>query len=224
MTTVGGAGRFGAALGGHPTISVVQHEVEVGTGRLGAILAAAGVAIREGAPDGLVVLGGSMSANDEGVLRRGYELIEDALRRGVPVLGLCLGAQMVARTLGARVRRNPEREIGWRPVWWLGGDPLFEGLAQPEWMFHWHEETFDIPAGATRLARSEACENQAFRHGANVYGIQFHLEATPETIAAWVKEDGGAAAVDPWAHRQEMDRAAHTVFGRWATLVGCSRP
>lgn len=135
--------------------------------------------------DLLVVLGGPMSVNDEAEfswLAAEKRYVRDAVESGMPVLGICLGAQLIASALGARVHRNPEREIGWFPVQGVpAGRP---GLAFPPAFdaFHWHGETFDLPPGAVRLARTGACENQAFQLGDAVLGLQFHLEATPESV------------------------------------------
>ena len=110
---------------------------------------------------GLIFMGGPMSANDDlPYLRAELALIEQAAKAGTPVLGVCLGAQLIAKALGARVYRNRVKEIGWFPVSWTPAaarDPLFAGLSAPETVFHWHGETFDLPAGAEWLARSEAC-------------------------------------------------------------------
>ncbi len=181
---------------------------------------------------GLLFMGGPMSANgDLPFLRREQAIIRDAVEAGKPVLGVCLGAQLIARALGAQVYRNPETEIGWAPVYWTEAarhDPLFHGVTEPEILFHWHGETFDLPAGAARLASSELCRNQAFRIGSDVYGLQFHLEVTPDMIADWCAEDANAADVrelrrpiDPNAHAARLSELSDLVFGRWAgRLIG----
>ncbi len=115
--------------------------------------------------------------------------IEAALKRDIPVLGICLGAQLLAYTLGGRVQALPQWEIGWydlKPTAQAAADPLFCGLVQPQPVFQWHGYTFDIPAGATHLARSDSCENQAFRYGANSYGLQCHLELDERLIQRWL--------------------------------------
>ncbi len=182
---------------------------------------------------GLIVMGGPMSANDDlPFLRREMAIIEAAAAMGKPVLGVCLGAQLIARAAGARVYRNPVKEIGWAPVHWTAAartDPLFAELEGPETVFHWHGETFDLPSGAEWLAYTEACRNQAFRLGRHVWGLQFHLEVTPEMIAEWCaapenEEDvtGLAEPPDPYLHAARLAELARLVFGRWADRVARS--
>jgi GMP synthase (glutamine-hydrolysing) len=187
---------------------------------------------------GLLFMGGPMSANDDlPFIRQEIALIEAALAAGRPVLGICLGAQLLARARGARVYRNPVKEIGWAPVYWTEAgrrDTLFGGLRSPETVFHWHGETFDLPQDAQWLAWSDACRNQAFLAGSNAYGLQFHLEVTAEMISAWCREDANSgdvkelpAPVDPSAHAADVARVAAAVFDRWAGLIaggsGCAR-
>jgi GMP synthase-like glutamine amidotransferase len=183
---------------------------------------------------GLIFMGGPMSVNDDlDYVRREMDVIRQAERRGLPMLGVCLGAQLIAKALGARVYRNAVKEIGWFPVRWseaAAEDALLAGLPDPATVFHWHGETFDLPEGAVRLASSGACRNQAFRRGANIYGLQFHLEVTPPMISEWLAEDANSADVrevaqpiDPEAGAAELARMAETVFGRWTALVG-TRP
>src|SRR5438105_903870 len=133
----------------------------------------------------LIFMGGPMSVNDDlAYLRCEERHIREAVAKGVPVLGICLGAQLIAKALGGAVRRNRAKEIGWFDLRFTpaaAGDPLFDGL-DVETVFHWHGETFDLPPGAELLASSDLCRNQAFRMGDRVYGMQFHLEVTPEMI------------------------------------------
>jgi GMP synthase-like glutamine amidotransferase len=147
-----------------------------------------------GAFDGLVAMGGPMSANDEGEypwLAGEKALIREAIAAGKPVLGVCLGAQLIASALGARVYPNAEKEIGWFPLEGLPSeDPAIFRFPASMRAFHWHGETFDLPRGAIRLARSAACENQAFQLGASVVGLQFHLETSPESARALVDHCG----------------------------------
>jgi GMP synthase-like glutamine amidotransferase len=117
-----------------------------------------------------------------------FRFLQQAVEIKTPVLGICLGAQLIAKTLGAHVYRNREKEIGWAAVHLTadaGGDPVLGGLPSPSMFFHWHSETFTLPAGAVSLAYSDKCRQQAFRFGDTVYGIQFHPEITPEMIVDW---------------------------------------
>lgn len=142
---------------------------------------------------GLVVLGGPMSAYDTREhphLKTELHVIEEALRRGLPILGICLGAQLIATALGAKVRSNRAKEIGWydvAPTPRAADDPLFANFRSVERIFQWHGDTFAIPRGAAHLARSAACTNQAFRYGSNVYGLQFHLEVDEAMIDRWLR-------------------------------------
>jgi GMP synthase-like glutamine amidotransferase len=179
---------------------------------------------------GLIFMGGPMSANDDlTYLRHELRYIRQAVERGQPVLGVCLGAQLLAKALGARVYRNPVKEIGWFDIALTDAaleDPLFAGLDRTQTVFQWHGETFDLPAGATWLASSEACVHQAFRVAANVYGLQFHLEVTPEMIAAWCREDSNCgdvqeltAPLDPYRHTAHLAHLSRLIFGRWCGLL-----
>ena len=157
--------------------------------------------------DLLIALGGPMSVNDEARLpwlRPEKRLIARAIALGRPVLGICLGAQLIASALGARVYPGPHREIGWHPVYGVRGDP--GGFAFPEEFlaFHWHGETFDLPPGAVCLAHSTACRHQAFRIGRQALGLQFHVETTPASVAALI-EHGRDELAAGGAHVQTED-------------------
>lgn len=134
--------------------------------------------------DWLIVMGGPMSVHDETIypwLIAEKRFIQQAIESGKKVLGICLGAQLIAEVLGARVYPNLYKEIGWFTVERVADSvksPFPELLPVRAEAFHWHGETFDLPAGAIHLARSQACENQAFIYGKNVVGLQFHLEMT----------------------------------------------
>lgn len=180
--------------------------------------------------DALIFMGGPMSVNDNlPYLRQEEEYIRQAISRGMPVLGVCLGSQLIARALGAQVRRNPAKEIGWFDLTLTPtgrADPLLAGFGDRERVFHWHGETFDMPPGAELLASSERCRNQAFRVGSTVYGMQFHLEVTPAMIAAWCLEDENCgdvreldAPIDVEANAERMTGLARVTFGRWAEVV-----
>jgi GMP synthase-like glutamine amidotransferase len=179
---------------------------------------------------GVAVMGGAMSVNDSlPWLRHEERYIVRAISSGVPVLGVCLGAQLLAKCLGARVSAMGHKEIGWHPVKFTAAglqDGLLGGLQQEETLFHWHGDTFDLPRDAVKLAESRLCANQAFRHGENLYGVQFHPEVTPEIIQSWCTEDASCGGlrevtepVDPFAHGERAKAVASQIFGRWCDLV-----
>ena len=137
--------------------------------------------------DFLIAMGGPMSVNDEDVfgwLPLEKQFIRDTIAAGKPVLGICLGAQLIASAMGAKVYPNREKEIGWFPVQGIPGPMSASSFSFPLTtdVFHWHGETFDLPPGATLIARSDGCENQAFQVGTSVIGLQFHLEMTPTSV------------------------------------------
>lgn len=141
--------------------------------------------------DGLVLMGGPMGAYEEvryPFLRQECDLLEAVARRGDPVLGVCLGAQLLARALGAKVFRGDEAEIGFGEIELTPAgeeDPLFAGESHILPVFHWHGDTFTLPEGAALLASSAMYLHQAFRFGSMAYGFQFHVEPDSETWAAW---------------------------------------
>ncbi len=164
--------------------------------------------------DWLVVMGGPMSVHDEAKypwLKAEKRFIRQSIATGKIVLGICLGAQLVAEALGADVRKNEEKEIGWYPVRLTpeaGNAPAFRGLP-PEFMaFHWHGETFDIPAKATHVASSEACANQAFELS-RIVGLQFHLECSGESIEQFIKNGSGELTDGRYVQKADQIRAGY---------------
>lgn len=134
--------------------------------------------------DMLIVMGGPMSVNDEEIyswIVSEKDVIREAVESGKPTLGICLGAQFIASAMGAAVYQNSEKEIGWLPIQGISStdDSVFR-FPPLTTVFHWHGETYDLPPGATLLAQSPGCENQAFQIGKSTIGLQFHLETTPE--------------------------------------------
>lgn len=186
-------------------VRVFQHVPFEGLGAIEPWLAARGASIEttrlfDGARipppqdyDWLVVMGGPMSVHDEAALpwlREEKRAVADAIGAGKTVLGVCLGAQLIASALGAPVVRGREREIGWHEIERVAAPsehPLASALPPRAEVFHWHGETFALPPGAVHLARSEGCETQAFAIGPRVVGLQFHVETTPEGAAALVR-------------------------------------
>lgn len=152
---------------------------------------------------GLVILGGPMNVDEverHPHLRTELRLIEAALKADVPVLGICLGAQLIAKALGAPVRRNGGGEIGWFDVTLTAEaceDRLLSPFRPTERLFQWHSDSFEIPRGAVRLAESSACPNQAFRYGETVYGLQFHLEVDEPMIERWLRVEAMRRDLEP---------------------------
>ncbi len=175
--------------------------------------------------DTLVILGGYMSVNESDrypYITKEVELVKEFTGKGKKVFGICLGAQIMAKALGARVYAGTEKEIGWYDIELLEDglkDPLIARLAahpgggeirEKFKVFHWHGETFDIPAGAERIAGSSLYPNQAFRYGKDAYAFQFHIEVKKETIFEWLKNE----PVDMEKVRQETDANYEEYYGR----------
>lgn len=146
--------------------------------------------------DWLVIMGGPMNIYEDDKfawLTREKRFIERAIRKGKTVLGICLGAQLIADVLGARVFRNREKEIGWFPLQWTPEarrTPLFDFLPEATLALHWHGDTFPLPAGSIRLAHTDACENQGFLYNERVVGLQFHWETTKKSLLALIQNCG----------------------------------
>jgi GMP synthase (glutamine-hydrolysing) len=192
---------------------------------------------------GLVILGGPMNVDQESRyphLTHEMELIEQALKKDLPILGICLGAQLIAKVLGAEVRPNSAKEIGWHPVDRSPesrDDPVFAHFAERENLFHWHSQTFDLPSGAAHLASSQLCANQAFRHGDKVYGFQFHLEVDEPMVERWLivpyhqqELEQLKGRVDPEeirrlnrVHMQRLNELSRKTFGEFIKLLGIEK-
>ena len=184
---------------------------------------------------GIGFMGGPMSVNDDlPWIGPALALIRDAVERGVPVIGHCLGGQLLAKALGAEVARNPVKEIGWHPVAveagpvakaWLGED--LRGFIA----FQWHGETFALPPGATRILAGAHCANQAYVAGGIHLGMQCHVEMTPDMIRAWCRtgaaeiaasraspavEDAGAILARAQESLPALRAVARRLYSRWA--------
>jgi GMP synthase (glutamine-hydrolysing) len=230
---------------------VLQHDQCGGLGRYERVLAehavdahVPGIDDRARLPDwrafdGILALGGEQSLAARSVpIRLAHERasVAEAVRSGVPFFGVCLGAQLLAASLGAAVYRGPAPEVGLQSVFLTAagrGDPLFRGLPARLSVFQWHGDGFELPRGAVLLAGSSAYSNQAFRWGACAYGFQFHLEVTPHMARAWAELRGyerQLAAADAHgglpkllaaleAHAAALDALAATLLTRWLVLA-----
>ena len=219
-----------------PPILVLRHEPFEHLGHFAKILTTLGIPFvyRDlGQPislkghSGVIIMGGPMSANDPlPGLAEELKLIEEALHTGSPVLGICLGSQLIAKALGARVYKNAWKEIGWAPVSFTEAgqaDPLFRGMGPVTTLFHWHGETFDLPTGAEWLAYSERCRHQAFRYGGNAYGLQFHPEVTAPMISDWCTQPANCGDVAELEgpippHAVDLEPYARQVLKGWLTI------
>jgi GMP synthase-like glutamine amidotransferase len=233
-----------------PSCLVIQHVECEGSFAIGAALAAAGVTVDTrkvfaGDPlpldvsmfDGLVVMGGPMSpiSDDRFPTRAGeIDLISDALDRGTVTLGVCLGAQLLAVAAGGSVFAGEAGpEIGWGRVDLTvdaDRDPLFAGVSSRLTVLHWHGDTFELPAGAIRLASSPKYPNQAYRVGEGAWGLQFHVEVDDRAVRGFLDafgKEARAASQDPeaiatatQAHLEDLGPIRDRICGRFAHLVG----
>jgi len=152
----------------------------------------------------LIILGGSMPVNEEEnfpFLRWEKRIIRAAIDEAVPILGICLGAQLIATALGAAVFHGTVKEIGWSPISITPHgqvDSLLGYLPECATVFQWHSDGFELPSGAIHLASSIHYKNQAFRVGRSIYGLQFHLEVTPPMIERWIGERAKDLALAPY--------------------------
>ncbi len=178
---------------------------------------------------GLILLGGPMSANDNTpFLRHQLAALDVALRESIPILGICLGAQLLAKAAGAQVYRNQEPEIGFFNIQLTPAgvaDPILGKLDRQECVFHWHSDTFSLPRGSELLAYSASKKNQAYRIENFAYGLQFHPEVTPAMIGQWVREDQNSdiaeieTPFDANYNAKRLADVAEIIFTPWIDLV-----
>ena len=232
-----------------PKILVFQHVPYEPLGTLDPLLKASGFRIRYvnfGRDAGqrpaldkyaaLIVLGGPMNADQIDTypnLRTEVDILREALDRDMSVLGICLGAQLLAKALGGQVTRNDRREIGWYDVELTDAgaeDPVLSTFARRQTVFQWHEDGIELPAGSSvHLASSPASPVQAFRHGEHAYGFQFHLEADASLIDRWLRvpahrqvlaEEAGHIDADAIRARttteiERLQSLSEATFSRW---------
>lgn len=231
-----------------PKILVFQHVPYEPLGTLDPLLKRAGFRIRyinfgrepESRPsldgyEALIILGGPMNSDQIDVhpnLITEIEIIREAVSRDMSVLGICLGAQLLAKALGGSVSRNATREIGWYDVALTSDgacDPVLSTFASVQQVFQWHEDGIQLPPGVVHLASSNASSVQAFRHGEHVYGFQFHLEVNQSLIERWLTIPANqlvlrdeAGRIDPEVIRiqtsksvRDLEKLSQATFSRW---------
>jgi GMP synthase (glutamine-hydrolysing) len=223
-------------------IAVLHNLADAFTGHAGPALRSSGAELDErrllngdplpaaDEPDGIVVLGGDQSVRDidrDPLLMAEAELVRDAAVRGVPVLGVCLGAQLLAHAFGGRVARLPRRMVAWAPIEPLpaaAGDPVLGSLPAGAMALHWNEDGFEPPAGAVELLRRPGDSGEGFRYGDRAWGVQFHPEVDPESLEGWYRM--GYQELSEAEVTEEQARAADALYldGQRAlseALFGC---
>ncbi len=160
--------------------------------------------------DLLIIMGGPMGAYDDQKypwLTAEKQFIRESINTGKKVLGICLGAQLIAMVLGAAVYPHIHKEIGWFPLKLTGEgmeSKVFNGFPNEFLAFHWHADTFSFPSGAERLAETAACRNQAFSYGDRVIGLQFHLDAKRENIEQWIQNGAAELVKEQYVQASEQ--------------------
>lgn len=225
-----------------PLVLVIQHAEPETMGRFEPLCRELGIAWHlcrpyagEAVPpatqpyDGVILLGGPMNVDETDrcpFLADEVKLLQQAFRRQLPTLGICLGAQLMAKAAGARVTKGPAPEVGWFPVRLTESgrqDPLFDGIPEELMAFHWHEDTYALPSKAVHLASSAQYPQQAFRLGDQAYAFQFHPEITPELVERWA---GETSSSDPAPlreglvqHGESVAQTGRTLLTRWLEKV-----
>ena len=229
-------------------ILIIQHVRAEPPGTIGEILGAAHIPTKIvrvfegervpaalGDAAGLVVMGGPMGVYEQErypFLRRELRLIEQALKKEKPILGICLGSQLLAAALGAEVKPGRRKEIGWHRLRLKKSasvDPLWSGIRPVFTAYHWHGDIFALPRGAVSLALSDVTRQQAFRYAKNAYGFLFHMEVTEKIVQDMVRTfaeelrganmNGAAVLGGAKKYLTRLSEIGDTVFSRWAGLV-----
>ena len=234
------------------SILIIKHIPIEGPGSIGRFLKDTAwnmqiidLSLRQHLPDdtagieAVIILGGPMNVYETEkypFLKKEADFLRKALKGEVPVLGICLGAQLLAKACGAKIVKAGQKEMGWHEVYLTEAgraDPLFEGLSLRLNIFQWHEDTFDIPDGGKLLAESPSCRNQAFRYGRSAYGLQFHVEVTVDMVESWIKEYTGSNAlagsatdnmiIEAYKSRESIEKQASVIYLNFARIIESSR-
>lgn len=220
-------------------ILIITHDSHEGPGSLETFLESTGIDIKtinlhkgDGLPDdpssadAIVSMGGPMSVHDEELypfLRQEKDFLMQAIETNIPILGICLGAQLIASACHAAVLKAKVNELGWGKVSITDEgkqDILFQGLSQTLRVFQRHEDVFEIPEGATLLATSQSCPNQAFRYR-NAYGLQFHVEVTKDMLTEWLTDVPERSKILRLYSRiaQDFERQSTTLYSNFLWLA-----
>ena len=220
-------------------VLILQHYANEGPGTIGSFLSSRGVRTKiirlcdgVGIPsnaleyDAIISMGGPMNVYEEDqypFLREETSLLKKAIGLRIPILGVCLGAQMIAKAAGARIVKSPKEEVGWFDVEFtqLGrSDRLLIGLPNQLEVFQWHGDMFEIPVGGGLLATSRSCPHQALKFG-SAYGLQFHVEVTREMLGEWFAQDPRKDLILERMDKVERQflSCANTIFGNFLKLV-----
>ncbi len=186
--------------------------------------------------EAVIILGGPMNVYEEDkylFLKTEDVFIKKAIKKQIPILGICLGAQLLAKACGGRVNRAENPEIGWHKINLTEQgrqDALFRNINHELDVLQWHNDTFQLPKGGKLLATSGLCKNQAFRFGENAYGLQFHIEVTPDMVESWIEEyldsnepdkviDSKNLLIDTYKKEQQFIRQANNVLFNFSQIV-----
>ncbi|HTY21587.1 MAG TPA: type 1 glutamine amidotransferase [Desulfomonilaceae bacterium] len=220
-------------------VLIIVHVESEGPGTLGVFLVSAGATLRmarlyagDSVPesidglDAVVSMGGPMNVYEEEkypFLKHETTLLRKAIDAGRPVLGVCLGAQMIAKACGARVVKSPKKEVGWGQIFVTNAgkeDVLFNGLPPTLEVLQWHEDMFEIPEAGSLIATGNDCPNQAFRYR-NAFGLQFHVEVTRDILADWFKDspDLGIILRRHKELKPDLDRYAERMYRNFLSLI-----
>jgi GMP synthase (glutamine-hydrolysing) len=181
----------------------------------------------------VIMLGGPMNVYEEETypfLREEDSFIRRVLIEEIPFLGICLGGQLLSKACGGQVGKSPVKEIGWYSVELTHDgqkDPLFRGLPKSFKVFQWHEDTFEVPAGGLLFTQGKGCRNQAFKIGANAYGLQFHIEVTEKMVGSWMEDESGRINTrkilsDTKKLKEAFELQAQGVFANFKRIIESS--